>query len=164
MRHATTSQDFFENKYRQNADPWKFEDSPYEQARYAVTLRALKGHHYSRVFEPGCSVGVLTQALAGNCDRLEAIDISPTAVFRAQHRCHDLPNVRIRCGSLPEAIPLGKFDLIVFSEIGYYSSVESWKRSFNGCLKNSILAQRSLLSIGSEHLLTISSVEMRCMR
>jgi SAM-dependent methyltransferase len=120
MRHATTSQDFFENKYRQNADPWKFEDSPYEQARYAVTLRALKGHHYSRVFEPGCSVGVLTQALAGHCDRLEAIDISPTAVFRAQHRCHDFPNVRIRCGSLPEATPLGKFDLIVFSEIGYY--------------------------------------------
>jgi SAM-dependent methyltransferase len=120
MRHATTSRDFFENKYRQNADPWKFEDSPYEKERYAVILRALMRHDYSRAFEPGCSVGVLTQALARRCRRLEAIDISPTAVFRAQERCEDLPNVNVQCGSLPEAIPNGRFDLIVFSEIGYY--------------------------------------------
>src|SRR6202034_58356 len=53
MRHATTSRDFFENKYRQNADPWKFEDSPYEKERYAVILRALMRHDYSRAFEPG---------------------------------------------------------------------------------------------------------------
>lgn len=120
MKHATTSREFFENKYRQNADPWNFEDSPYERERYGVTLNALKDRFYSRAFEPGCSVGILTQALAYRCGQVEAIDISPTAVSRAQARCKDLPNVTIQCGSLPEAIPSGRFDLIVFSEIGYY--------------------------------------------
>jgi SAM-dependent methyltransferase len=120
MRHEFTSQGFFENKYRQDIDPWNFESSPYEKERYAAILRTLRNHGYSSAFEPGCSIGVLTQALARYCSRLEAVDISPTAVVRAQARCKDLLNVHIQCGSLPEAIPDGEFDLVVFSEIGYY--------------------------------------------
>jgi SAM-dependent methyltransferase len=120
MSHATTGRDFFEAKYLQNADPWHFEDSAYEQARYAVVLRAIKRRRYTRAFEPGCSIGVLTESLAHQCVRVEAIDISPTAVARARERCKLWPNVHIQCGSLPEAIPGGAFDLIIFSEIGYY--------------------------------------------
>lgn len=120
MRHAFTSQGFFESKYRQDADPWNFEKSPCEKERYAAILRALKGDDYSSAFEPGCSIGVLTRALARYCRRLEAVDISPTAVFRARERCKDLPNVHIQWGALPEAIPDREFDLVVFSEIGYY--------------------------------------------
>lgn len=124
MRHETITAAFFEGMYRQNADPWDFEGNSYEQERYAKILESVNGRRYLRAFEPGCSIGILTQKLARLCDRLEAIDISPTAASSARQRCKDLPQVHIECGSLPESIPIGKFDLIVFSEIGYYFEEE----------------------------------------
>ncbi|WP_216841145.1 bifunctional 2-polyprenyl-6-hydroxyphenol methylase/3-demethylubiquinol 3-O-methyltransferase UbiG, partial [Acidobacterium sp. S8] len=71
-------------------------------------------------FESGCSIGVLIEQLASLCDQVEAMDISGVAVDRAQQRCSYLTNVHIRRGAVPEDIPDGEFDLIVFSEIGYY--------------------------------------------
>ena len=68
----------------------------------------------------GLLIGILTAQLAAFCDHVEAMDISPTAVERARLRCEALPNVQILCGSLPETIPNGEIDLVVFSEIGYY--------------------------------------------
>lgn len=120
MTHFASSQAFFESKYRQQSDPWNFEASDYEQGRYATMLRVLGLRRYGRAFEPGCSIGVLTRLLSPFCNRLEAIDIASTAVARAQQRCKDLHHVSIRTGSLPTAMPGGQFDLIVFSEIGYY--------------------------------------------
>jgi SAM-dependent methyltransferase len=120
MCEESASQSFFEAKYREDVDPWHFTSSAYECGRYDATIRALEGHRFARAFEPGCSIGVLTERLAKICDRVEAMDISPTAVRQAQKRCRSYPNVTISHGALPDAIPQGDFDLIVFSEIGYY--------------------------------------------
>jgi SAM-dependent methyltransferase len=120
MRNATTSTEFFEHIYRQHPDPWNFAASDYETGRYRSILGALGGRRYVRAFEPGCSIGILTALLASICDRVEAIDVSPTAVWRAREHCKKLANVDIVCGALPESIPPGNFDLVVFSEIGYY--------------------------------------------
>jgi protein-L-isoaspartate O-methyltransferase len=117
---SAVSQAAFEAKYLRSADPWEFAVSPYEQRRYATTLRSLTRSYYARAFEPGCSVGVLTAALAERCGELVACDIAPTAVHLARERCERFPNVRIDQGDLANAIPQGPFDLIVFSEIGYY--------------------------------------------
>ena len=120
MPSYSTSQAFFEEMYAAAGDPWAFATSAYEQNRYATILRALGHRRFRRAFEPGCSIGVLTERLAAVCDRVEAIDISPTAVARAQDRCRSLPNVGIQQGALPDQIPGGTFDLVVFSDIGYY--------------------------------------------
>jgi SAM-dependent methyltransferase len=120
MREGGSSQSFFETKYRTTVDPWNFASSTYEIGRYETILRALRQRRFARAFEPGCSIGVLTERLASICDRVEAMDISPTAVRRAQERCHSCSNVTISQGALPGAIPAGDFDLIVFSEVGYY--------------------------------------------
>jgi SAM-dependent methyltransferase len=116
----STSAEFFNDKYLRNPDPWNFEKSEYEQRRYSVILNELGRRIYVRAFEPGCSVGVLTASLAGHCASLEAMDISLRAVKLAQQRCKHLSHVNVTCGSLPNPIPSGMFDLIVFSEIGYY--------------------------------------------
>jgi SAM-dependent methyltransferase len=116
----STSASFFNDKYLRNPDPWDFETSEYELARYKVILNELGERIYARAFEPGCSVGVLTASLAERCRLLEATDISLRAVELAQQRCRRLPHVNITCGSLPAGIPPGMFDLIVFCEIGYY--------------------------------------------
>jgi SAM-dependent methyltransferase len=125
-KEDTTTQAYFERKYRKAADPWGFATSDYELGRYAAILSCLDGRRFQRAFEPGCSIGILTERLAGLCDELEASDISPTAVSRAQAHCRELKNVTIRHGGLPAAIPDGTFDLILLSEIGCYFEAEEW--------------------------------------
>jgi SAM-dependent methyltransferase len=117
---STTDASFFEAKYRAQADPWNFAGSAYEQSRYDAILGALDKPRYTRAFEPACSVGELTQRLATRCDNVEASDISPSAVDRAKERCRNFSNVHIAVGTLPHHIPNSQFDLIVFSEVGYY--------------------------------------------
>ena len=127
MEINTTSPAFFEEKYRRDPDPWSFNSSTYELERYSTLLRALEGRRYGRAFEPGCSVGVLTERLAGISALVEAIDCSETAVNSARERCAAMSHVRVNVGSLPDDIPGGKFDLLVLSEIGYYFSGADWR-------------------------------------
>jgi cyclopropane fatty-acyl-phospholipid synthase-like methyltransferase len=130
----TSSAAFFEAKYRSESDPWNFLRSPYECARYDAILNALRGRHYHRVFEPGCSIGVLTVRLADICDEIEATDFSATAIKKARKRCESLSNVRIRCCSLSEQEDLGRFDLVVLSEIGYYFCAPAWHKISERCV------------------------------
>jgi SAM-dependent methyltransferase len=115
----------FEDRYRAAEDPWSFATDPYEQGRYAAIEAALRPapHHYRSGYEPGCSIGVLTDRLAARCDALTATDVSPTAVRRAKERCGDRPGLTIETGSLQDGPgTYGPPDLIVLSELGYYLS------------------------------------------
>ncbi len=118
----TTSGEFFDAIYRRDDDPWQFADSVYEQQRYAHLVAMLDGRRFARAFEPGCSIGELTALLAPWCAQLLAVDISEVAVARARQRCIGFPHVDVRLGALPDDLPAGPFDLVVFSEIGYYFS------------------------------------------
>ena len=118
--NETSSPDFFESMYKRDRDPWNFSSSEYEQGRYETIISALDDTHYKRAFEPGCSIGIMTAKLAPLCEKLFAIDMSHTAILNAQQYCLSASNVDLRVGRLPQDIPEGSFDLIVFSEIGYY--------------------------------------------
>ena len=118
---AASSANAFEQRYAAQPDPWQFETSPYEQGRYEAILRTLPRARYRRAFEPGCSVGALTTRLAARCDEVVATEVSTTALKRARERCAKQPNVQFATANLQrDALPAGTFDLIVFSEIGYY--------------------------------------------
>jgi SAM-dependent methyltransferase len=120
MAQNTVSKEFFDEKYRADRDPWNFSCSPYELNRYGEIMRALGDRTFHYGLEPGCAIGVLTERLATRCQRLLAMDISPTAVAAARQRCEPYPNVTIMEGALPDDLPHDTFDLVVFSEIGYY--------------------------------------------
>ena len=126
--YSAVSQAAFEAKYRECGDPWNFTGSDYERGRYEMTLRSLMRPHYRRAFEPACSIGVLTAALAERCDEVQAVDIAPSAVAAARKRCADLPGVTIDCADVLRQCPDGPFDLIIFSELGYYFEEEPLKR------------------------------------
>jgi SAM-dependent methyltransferase len=111
---------WFERLYAEQGDPWGFETSAYEQAKYAETIRALPRPRYADALEVGCANGVLTALLAPHCDRLLGVDPSPTALAAARARCRDLPQVRLEERSLPAQAPAGSFDLILLSEVIYY--------------------------------------------
>ena len=155
MTTHSSSAEFFEAKYQEALDPWNFAGSSYELRRYKAISDALSHRRYLRAFEPGCSVGVLTEQLAGLCDEILAIDFSPTAVLRAQQRCAALKNVTIRCASLSELLPVRGFDLIVLSEIGYYFDPEEWKDTTTKLVRpmdaGATLLATHWLGISSDH-------------
>ena len=126
MSLPQTSPEFFEAMYRSDPDPWNFSGSRYELDRYDTILKALASRRYHSAFEPGCSIGVLTEKLAGICDRLLSIDFSTTAVEQARARCAGKPHVEIRCASVFDTLPDPGLDLLVLSEIGYYFSPAEW--------------------------------------
>lgn len=113
---------YFERLYRAAPDPWAYATSPYEAAKYDATLDALPRPRYRRGLEVGCSIGVLTERLAGRTDALLAVDVSETALARARRRCAGHPHVAFERRQVPAETPAGPFDLAVVSEVGYYLS------------------------------------------
>ncbi len=111
---------YFDDVYAAHDDPWSFETSAYEAAKYDHTLAVLGERRFSNAFEIGCSIGVLTERLAQHCDRLLAVDISEAPLVQARRRCAALPQVRLLRMDVPQTFPAGRFDLVVMSEVGYY--------------------------------------------
>lgn len=115
-RHAGT----FESYYQASSDPWGYRTRWYEERKRAVTLAALTRPHFPRVWEIGCSIGELTASLSTRCSDLLATDGNPQAVRAAKRRLADYPHVRVERAWHPHDWPDRAFDLIVFSELGYY--------------------------------------------
>jgi SAM-dependent methyltransferase len=111
---------YFDDLYAKDPDPWRFAASAYEREKYAATLAALPQARYRDVFEVGCSIGVLTAALAPRCDALLAVDLAAAALEQARQRCADLDHVRFAQMAVPGDWPDGRFDLILLSEVVYY--------------------------------------------
>jgi SAM-dependent methyltransferase len=110
----------FRERYSASPDPYGLADRWYEARKYAITVALLPRERYGTAFEPGCSIGVLTERLAARCDRLLACDAIPDAVASARTRTAGLPGVRVEQRVVPREWPMGSFDLIVLSEILYY--------------------------------------------
>jgi hypothetical protein len=114
---------YFDDKYAESADPWQLEARWYERRKYAITLALLPHPRYRHAFEPGCSIGVLTQLLTGRCDHVTATDVAAAALDAADRRLVQAGArervTLLRC-SLDEPWPATQFDLVVLSEIGYY--------------------------------------------
>jgi trans-aconitate methyltransferase len=110
----------FEALYRSDPDPWGYATSAYERNKYAATLAACGPGPFRRALELGGSIGVFSALLAPHCEILTTIDAAPTAVAAARGRLADIPQVTVVEGTIPEAIPGQRYDLVVASEILYY--------------------------------------------
>ena len=104
---------YFDALYGQDPDPWGFATSAYEAAKYAATMAALPRTRYAAALEIGCSIGVLTSALAQRCDTVMAIDVAETALHQARQRNAGHAHVRFARQRFPTMVPEGSFDLIV---------------------------------------------------
>src|SRR3954470_12097652 len=99
--------EFFDELYAKDPDPWEFETSDYERAKYDATIQALGGRHFKTGLELGCSIGVLTQRLKPHVDDLLGIDVAEFALDRARARN---PDVRFERREIPEQYPPGEFE------------------------------------------------------
>jgi trans-aconitate methyltransferase len=141
----TLSGEYFDALYEAHDDPWGLGSRWYERRKYDLTMATLPRSHYRSAFEPGCSIGVLTARLAQRCDTLLAMDISRASLDRASDR--GLPaSVRFQQGALPRDWPTEVFDLIVFSEVGYYFSSTDLDVVISH-LQNSLSADGHLIAV-----------------
>lgn len=114
----------FEGLHAERDDPWAVTSRWYERRKYALTMAALPRETYRRAFEPGCSIGGLTELLAPRCDNVLATDISGSALEAATRRV-SAENVTFRQASIEEW-PEGALDLIMISELAYYLNDSQW--------------------------------------
>lgn len=119
---ATTPPAYFEAIYAED-DPFGYRRRWYEARKRALLLAALPQARVATAWELGCSNGELTAALAPRCERLLATDLDARAVEIAQARTASLQHVRVERMRHPGQWPDGRFDLVVFSEVGYYFDV-----------------------------------------
>jgi SAM-dependent methyltransferase len=120
----SVADDYFDQLFQDNDDPWAFKQRWYERRKRALTLAALPRERYARIFEPGCANGELSAELATRCDRFIGCDTAAAAVLLARERLIDFPRAQVLHARLPEQWPSERFDLIVLSELGYYLSLE----------------------------------------
>ena len=128
MKDHMTARDF-EQRYRDETDPWSYEDSPYEKAKYEATLAACGSGPFASALELGGSIGVFTELLAPRCKKLTTIDVARTAAAMARRRVADFPGVEVLRGTIPDDIPEREYDLVVASEILYYLTEEDFERT-----------------------------------
>lgn len=121
--------EYFRAMYEADPDPWKFATSDYERRKYQATIAALPVRQPARVFEAGCSIGVLARMLAPLAGHVLAADVDARTLERARANCADCPNVEFRRMVLPGEWPAGRFDLMLFSEVLYFMSRDDVART-----------------------------------
>ncbi|NHF67005.1 class I SAM-dependent DNA methyltransferase [Xanthomonas hortorum] len=109
----------FEQLYADD-DPFGYRSRWYEQRKREILLGTLPYRRFAKGWEFGCSNGELTAALGQRCDALLATDLSQQAVDLASARVEQMRHVTLQQAAHPADWPEGSFDLIVFSEVGYY--------------------------------------------
>jgi SAM-dependent methyltransferase len=114
---------YFDQMYAAAADPWDLATRWYEQRKYAITMALLPDRRYRHAFEPGCSIGTLTELLAQRCEHVTAVDVAEAALATAEDRltaagCRD--RVTLLRSALDAPWPAEPFDLVVLSEVAYY--------------------------------------------
>ncbi len=119
---------YFDRLYADSADPWQLATRWYEQRKYAITMALLPFRRYRHAFEPGCSIGTLTELLTERCDRVTAVDVADAALHHCDQRLRQRGSrhrVTLAQSSLDHQWPAGPFDLVVLSEVAYYLSAEA---------------------------------------
>ncbi|EME23986.1 class I SAM-dependent DNA methyltransferase [Rhodococcus triatomae] len=122
--------DYFTRLYARSSDPWSFETRWYESRKRALTVAMLPRERFRQAFEPGCSIGSLTEVLAPRCDRLVATDVVESALEATRARLDRAghTNTSVERWALGDPWPEATFDLIVLSEVCYYVEPDDLER------------------------------------
>ncbi|MDV2451446.1 class I SAM-dependent DNA methyltransferase [Xanthomonas hortorum] len=132
----------FEQMYA-NEDPFGYRSRWYEHRKRDILLGTLPHPRFANGWEFGCSNGELTAALAQRCDALLATDLSQQAVDLASARLNEMRHVSLQQAAHPADWPDGSFDLIVFSEVGYYLEDAAFAKTVAGFAQS--LSERGCL-------------------
>ena len=119
---------YFDDVYADSADPWGMAERWYEQRKYAITMAMLPDQRYRHAFEPGCSIGMLTERLLARCDHVTSYDVAQAALDTTSGRLGKRSDLTLVRSSLDAAWPGDDVDLVLISEVAYYLAEETLRR------------------------------------
>lgn len=119
------TRDHLQALYAETSDPWDFENSDYEQAKFAATRGALFRRRYASAFELGCGNGQLARHLVKICGRYTGMDAVAVAVAAARQA---VPDAQFLHDFYPCPLPKDDFDLLILSEILYFLDHDSLRK------------------------------------
>lgn len=122
VNDAHTASRVFDDVHIDRSDPWAVRDSEYEITKRATLLAYLPRSSFSHTLEIGCSIGVLSEELAGLSERVTAVDASRQALNIAARLHSGASGVSYVHATVPFEWPEGRFDCVVLSETGFYLS------------------------------------------
>jgi hypothetical protein len=114
---------YFDDIYAEASDPWRLAERWYEERKYTITMAMLPDERYRHAFEPGCSIGTLTEKLTLRCDHVTSSDVAAAARDATRERVARAgrSDRLTLCGtSLDGEWPTADVDLVVISEVAYY--------------------------------------------
>lgn len=115
-RHS--DDDRFERLYAATTDPWALSVSPMAQQRYLAVIDALTPlTPCNSILDVGCGEGHLTRYLTGLSHRVVGIDVSPSAVARAQY---SVPSAHFIVSGVDAYQAPKPFDIVTAVEMLYY--------------------------------------------
>lgn len=114
---------YFDDIYATASDPWRLADRWYEERKYNITMAMLPNERYRHAFEPGCSIGTLTEKLTLRCDHVTSSDVAVAALAATRDRVERAgrsEKLTLCQTSLDGDWPTADVDLVVISEVAYY--------------------------------------------
>jgi 2-polyprenyl-3-methyl-5-hydroxy-6-metoxy-1,4-benzoquinol methylase len=103
-------------------DSWHSHDV--RQLRLRLASAMLADYNFARVLEIGCGKGAAAQFLKRRNNRVLGVDLSPTAIAKAQAT---FPDIEFRCLDARDVASLGeRFDLVAMQ--GVLAYIEPWRK------------------------------------
>ena len=118
MNYRPLVRRYFDWKYRKE-DPYGVL-SRTRDTRYQEMLNLLPYSRYAKALDVGCGEGAFCEMLLAVCDRVTGIDISTSAIQRAQQKYESWSRLEFTATDILHASLTQDYDLIVCAEILYY--------------------------------------------
>lgn len=123
---AEATPEALESVFAERVDPWSYETDAREQERFALQTSLIDQFRGAQLFpsalEIGCAEGLFTEIIADRSESLLVLDLSLTAMARAQGRRRWPQSVRFEAFDLRKDPIPGKYDLIVVAGVVEYFS------------------------------------------
>jgi cyclopropane fatty-acyl-phospholipid synthase-like methyltransferase len=113
----------FERLYIDGGDPWNYQSDSYELQKYTRTLNSAKTAR-TNALELGSSVGIFTQRLSFEFERVTAVDFSTEAIKTARAKTKDRTNITFVEAPLESLSLNERFDVIFCAEVFFYIDPE----------------------------------------
>ena len=97
---------------------------------YQLSLTILSQYNFESILDVGCGEGMFTSLLKKKNNSVSGIDVSPTAIKKANIR---FKNIDFFVGDIKTDVILKHYDLIVLKEILSY--VENWRKTIKDLSK-----------------------------
>lgn len=110
----------FDAIYSASPDPWDVRTSPYERGKRDAARALLGDARFDHALEAGCGEGCLAGDLLANGQARRATGIDQAAEIVERARKTAPQGLRLVQGRLPDDLPEGPYDLVIFSELLYY--------------------------------------------